>query len=156
MVYKNLITPEMRIMFIGCSNRPHLLHTDDFNKFFDRSLYFGYPSTSDRFLLWKTHITKHLGNKTDIEFDVLAQMSMNFSWKGILDAINNTLSSQRIKRSKFDPVKTEEFIPFLSKTDFLFKEEFNNNRNFLYASSGLKDLHDYLDARRAENERGRK
>ena len=50
------------------------------------------------------------------------------------------------------------FLHFLvrSKTDFLFKDEFIGNRDFLYFSSGLKALHDYLNAKRLENEKGKK
>ena len=154
--YKNLITPEMRIVFIGCSNKPHLINQKEYSKIFDKSLYFSYPSVSDRYQLWKNEISKKIGYRNEIEYDVLAQMSMNFSWESIINTVNYTLTTQRLERSKFDPIKTEEFISYLSKTDLLFKEEFIGNRDFLYFSSGLKALHDYLNAKRLENEKGKK
>lgn len=155
-VYKNLITPEMRIMFIGCSSKPYLMNTKEYDKMFDRGLQFSYPSSSDRYLLWKTEITKKLGHRIDLEYDVLSQMSTNFSWESIINTINYTLTPQRLERAKFDPVRTEEFISYLSKTDFLFKDELLGNREFLYYASGLKTLHDYLNAKKLENEKGKK
>lgn len=156
MVYKNLITPDMRIMFIGCTNSPVQFNLKEYDKMFDKSIYFSYPNTSDRHLLWKTEITKCIGHRNSIEFDVLAQMSMNYSWESIKETIKHTLTPQRLERAKFDPIQTEEFISYLSKTDFLFEPEFIQNREFLYFVSGLKSLHEFLNAKRIENEKGGK
>lgn len=154
--YKSLITLDMRIMFIGCSNKPQLLNQKDYVKMFDKSLFFGYPSSSDRSLLWKKEISSRIGYRNDIEYDVLSQMSMNFSWESIVNTINYTLTPIRLERSKFDPVRTEEFVSYLSKTDFLFKEDLIGNRDFLYFSSGLKSLHEYLNMKKLENDKGKK
>ena len=42
---RNAITPDMRILIIGCSNKAHHLNSDIFEKCF----YFGLPSISDRY-----------------------------------------------------------------------------------------------------------
>lgn len=155
-VYKNLVTTDMRILFIGCTNQGGFMKLKDYDIMFDKSLYFSLPSTSDRHLLWKTEINKRLGNRMDIEYDVLAELSRGFSYNSIKKTIEYTLTPTRLERSRFDPVKTEEFISYLSKTDFLFKPEANANRDFLYYASGLSHLHNYLNVKKAENEKGKK
>ena len=155
-VYKNIVTPEMRILFIGCTSQGRYMKTRDYELMFDKSLYFSLPSASDRYLLWKTEIGKRLGYKTELEFDVLAEASKGFSWDSIKKTIQHTLTPLRLERAIFDPVRIEEFISYLSKTDFLFKPDALANRDFLYYASGLQALHKYLNDKRAEAEKGKK
>ena len=155
-VFKNCITPELRIMFIGCTSQGYYMKTKDFQAMFDKALYFGLPSSSDRNLLWKTEICKKIGYKHDLQFDVLAEISKGFSWNSIKATIENTLTPMRLERAKYDPIRIEEFISFLSKTEFLFKPEVNLNRDFLYIASGLSQLHEYLNAKKQELEKGKK
>lgn len=155
-VYKNLVTPDMRILFIGCTNSGSYMKQKDYQLMFDKSLYFSLPSASDRHLLWKQEINKKIGFRSDLDFDILAEMSKGFSWNSIKKTIEYTLTPMRLERAKFDPVKTEEFISYLSKTEFLFKPDAILNRDFLYFASGLEALHKYLNDKRAENEKGNK
>lgn len=155
-VYKNCVTPNMRIMFIGCTNQGNYMKVKDFESMFDKSLYFGLPSNSDRSLIWKNEINKRIGSRNDLEFDVLAELSRGFSCNGIKNTIKSCLNSNRLERVKFDPVQIEEFLSYLSKTEFLFKPEVNANRDFLYLASGLANLHNYLNQKRNEGKKGKK
>ena len=124
----------MRILFIGNSSKGWYTNAKDMKNMFDKTLYFSYPSYSDRNKIWKKEVYKKLGNDIELNFDVLAQMSQNFSAESIIKTINYTLTPQRIDKSRFDPVLTNEFISYLSKNNFLFKEEFIANRDFLFKS----------------------
>ena len=163
-VYKNLVTPQMRILFIGCTNNTFMKESD-YNPiypsskkppFFDKCLYFGLPSSSDRHLLWKTEISKRIGFKNDLEYDVLAQMSTNFSWRSIIKTIDYTLTPMRLERAKFDPVRTEEFISYLSKTEFVYSDSAKKDQEFLYKASGLEALHEHLNLKRNDNNKSKK
>lgn len=77
--FKNLITPDMRIMFIGCTNKGFHMNMKDMNSMFEKTLCFSLPSFSDRLKIWKTEITKRVGRVYDLEYDILAQMSNSFS-----------------------------------------------------------------------------
>jgi SpoVK/Ycf46/Vps4 family AAA+-type ATPase len=77
--YKNLITPNMRVMFIGNTNRGWTSSYKDLKKIFDRTLYFSLPSFSDSYKLWKREIKKKLGRDYELEYDILAQMSIGFT-----------------------------------------------------------------------------
>jgi SpoVK/Ycf46/Vps4 family AAA+-type ATPase len=81
--YKNIITPEMKILIIGCTNNGWNILPKDLNLMFDRSFYFALPSFSDRFKIWKNEIKSKLGKVYDLEYDVLAHMSANFSAESV-------------------------------------------------------------------------
>lgn len=84
LTFKNLITPEMRILFIGCTNKGWHMNIKDMNAMFDRTFYFSMPSFSDRFKIWKNEITKCLGRYYELEYDILAQMSINYSAESVI------------------------------------------------------------------------
>lgn len=83
--FKNLITPDMRIMFIGCTNKGWHLNKKDMGNMFDKTLYFSLPSFSDRFKIWKNEISKKVGRYYELEYDILAQMSNGYS----AESVNN-------------------------------------------------------------------
>ena len=59
---KNLITQDMRVLIIGCTNRGNpFLNKKDMKNIFDKTFYFGLPSYADRVKLWKSKI----GAKTE-------------------------------------------------------------------------------------------
>jgi hypothetical protein len=73
--FKNAITPEMRILFIGCSNAPQYLLMKDVNAMFDKCLYFPNPSISDLERIWRKQITKKMGRPYELEYDLLGKIS---------------------------------------------------------------------------------
>jgi transitional endoplasmic reticulum ATPase len=81
--YKNLVTPEMRIIFIGCTNKGWHMNTKDMTLMFDKTLYFALPSFSDRFKIWKNEISKRIGKFYELEYDILAQMSTGYSAESV-------------------------------------------------------------------------
>lgn len=84
LTYKNLVTPEQRILFIGCTNKGWHMNAKDLAVMFDKNYYFSLPSFSDRFKLWKREINTRLGRVYDIEYDVLAQMSTGYSSESVI------------------------------------------------------------------------
>jgi len=87
LAFKNLVSPDMRILFIGCTNKGWHMNTKDMNLMFDRTFYFSLPSFSDRFKIWKSEISKKLERFYDLEYDILAQMSLNFTAESVYKLI---------------------------------------------------------------------
>jgi SpoVK/Ycf46/Vps4 family AAA+-type ATPase len=84
LAFKNLITPDMKILFIGCTNKGWHMNIKDMNAMFDRTFYFSIPSFSDRFKIWKNEITNKFGRYYEMEYDILAQMSINYSAESVI------------------------------------------------------------------------
>ena len=151
---KNLITQDMRVLIIGCTNRGNpFLNKKDMKNIFDKTFYFGLPSYADRVKLWKTKI----GAKTDlddnIDYSTLGEMSNGYSHESIINCIDYTLSRQRMDRIKFNPLQTEEFISSLAKTEYFYKEDYIKEREFLKIASGMDEIYQYLKEKREENEK---
>lgn len=130
--YKNLVTPDMRILFIGNTNKGWHMSNKDFKAMFDKNLYFSLPAFSDRYKIWKKYITDKIGRSYELEYDILAQMSSNFSAESIRACIDYTLSKDRLDKIKFTPLQSNEFISALSKTQYLYKDDFIKNRVLKY------------------------
>jgi SpoVK/Ycf46/Vps4 family AAA+-type ATPase len=81
--YVKLIKSEDRILFLGCTNLGAHLNMKEYKQMFDKSIYFGLPSYSDRYKIWKTFIRKKIGKEYDLEYDILAQMSNSFSTESV-------------------------------------------------------------------------
>ena len=81
--YKNLINENMRILFIGTTNKGFQANTKDLKLLFDKTLYFSLPSNSDSNKLWKNEIYKRIGRHYDLEYDVLAHMSRGYSHESV-------------------------------------------------------------------------
>ena len=120
---RNAITPDMRILIIGCSNKAHHLNSDIFEKCF----YFGLPSFSDRYRIIKTEINKRIGKEYDFEFDVLAEATKGYSSESIISSIDFVLSEIRLEKIKFFPLKIHEFIQIISKNPVLYETDFIND-----------------------------
>jgi len=91
LAFKNLVSPDMRIMFIGCTNKGWHMNIKDMNAMFDRTFYFSLPSFSDRMKIWKNEISNKIGRHYELEYDILAQMSINFSAECVLLIYKYTL-----------------------------------------------------------------
>ena len=142
---KNLITQDMRVLIIGCTNRGYpFLNKKDLKNVFDKTFYFGLPSYSDRIKLWKDKINA----KTD-----LGEMSNGYSHESIISCIEYTLSRQRLDRIRFNPLQTEEFISSLAKTEYFYKDDYLKEKEFLKIASGMDEIYNYLKEKREENEK---
>merc|ERR1719362_2532357 len=86
--------------------------------------------------IWKTFIRKKIGKEYDLDYDILAKMSMYFSTESIIATIDYTLSKHRLERLKYNSLHAHEFVSALSKTNYLYKEDFDTNREFLNKASG--------------------
>ena len=120
---RNAITPDMRILISGCSNKAHHLNSDIFEKCF----YFGLPSFSDRYRIIKTEINKRIGKEYDFEFDVLAEATKGYSSESIISSIDFVLREIILEKIKFFPLKIHEFIQIISKNPVLYETDFIND-----------------------------
>ena len=151
---KNLITQDMRVLIIGCTNRGNpFLNKKDMKNIFEKTFYFGLPSYADRVKLWKTKIQAKTELDGDLEYNILGEMSNGYSHESIVNCIEYTLSRQRMDRIKFDPLKTEEFISSLAKTEYFYKDDYIKERDFLRIASGMDEIYNYLKEKREENEK---
>ena len=151
---KNLITQDMRVLIIGCTNKGNpFLNKKDMKSVFEKTLYFGLPSYADRVKLWKTKIQAKTEMDGDLDYSILAEMSNGYSHESIVNCIEYTLSRQRMDRIKFDSLKTQEFISSLSKTEYFYKDDYLKEREFLRIASGMDEIYNYLKQKREENEK---
>ena len=151
---KNLITQDMRVLIIGCTNRGNpFLNKKDMKNIFEKTFYFGLPSYADRVKLWKTKIQAKTELDGDLDYSILGEMSNGYSHESIVSCIEYTLSRQRMDRIKFDPLKTEEFISSLAKTEYFYKDDYIKEKEFLRIASGMDEIYNYLKEKREENEK---
>ena len=151
---KNLITQDMRVLIIGCTNRGYpFLNKKDMKNIFDKTFYFGLPSYADRVKLWKSKIGAKTELDGDLDYCVLGEMSNGYSQESIISCIDYTLSRQRMDRLKFNPLQTEEFISSLAKTEYFYKDDYLKEKEFLKIASGMDEIYQYLKEKREENEK---
>ena len=151
---KNLISQDMRVLIIGCTNRGNpFLNKKDMKNVFEKTLYFGLPSYADRIKLWKTKIKAKTELDGDLDYRILGEMSNGYSHESIVNCIEYTLSRQRMDRIKFNPLKTEEFILSLDKTEYFYKDDYLKEKEFLRIASGMEEIYNYLKEKREENEK---
>lgn len=81
--FKNLITQDMRVLFIGCTNKGWQMNQKEMKVMFDKTMYFTLPSFSDRYKIWTREVTKRVGRVYDLEYDILAEMSNGFSAESV-------------------------------------------------------------------------
>ena len=151
---KNLITQDMRVLIIGCTNRGYpFLNKKDMKNIFDKTFYFGLPSYADRVKLWKNEIRKKTESDGDLDYCVLGEMSNGYSQESIISCIKYTLSRKRMDRIKFNPIQTDEFISSLAKTEYFYKDDYLKEKEFLKIASGMDEIYQYLKEKREENEK---
>ena len=151
---KNLITQNMRVLIIGCTNRGYpFLNKKDMKNIFDKTFYFGLPSYADRVKLWKNKIRAKTSLDGDLDYCVLGEMSNGYSQESIISCIDYTLSRKRMDRLKFSPIQTEEFISALAKTEYFYKDDYLKEKEFLKIASGMDEIYQYLKEKREENEK---
>ena len=151
---KNLITQDMRVLIIGCTNRGYpYLNKKDLKNVFDKTFYFGLPSYADRVKLWKDKINAKTELDGDLDYCTLGEMSNGYSHESIISCIEYTLSRQRLDRIKFNPLQTEEFISSLAKTEYFYKDDYLKEKEFLKIASGMDEIYNYLKEKREENEK---
>jgi len=151
---KNLITQDMRVLIIGCTNRGYpFLSKKDLKNVFDKTFYFGLPSYADRVKLWKNKIKEKTELDGDLDYCILGEMSNGYSQESIISCIDYTLSRQRMDRIKFNPLQTDEFISSLAKTEYFYKDDYLKEKEFLKLASGMDEIYNYLKEKREENEK---
>ena len=91
-----------------------------------------------------------------LDYAVLAEMSNGYSQESIIAAIDYTLTRQRLEKIKLEPLDAKEFITTLSRTQYLYAEDYDEQRKFLNVASGFEDYTKFLAEKAEENEKNNK
>lgn len=109
------INEETRITIIGCTSEPTDGNKKEFNKFFDKSIYFPFPDYTTRRLMWKHFVHEHSGKlKSDFPLSTLAHISAGYSAGSIKKTVENVLTEFRKSKMEQRPLSLAEFIGPLS------------------------------------------
>lgn len=121
MTYKNALSKNERIVFLGATSHPEKGESRDFKAFFDKMLHVPYPDYPSRLMLWRSRIQAQLDAvREDSEipesFDLstLAEISEGFSAGDICQAAKKTLTHRRVDRLDKRPHDDAEFLNALA------------------------------------------
>eukprot|EP01006_Ploeotia_vitrea_P042685 TRINITY_DN66651_c5_g1_i1.p1 TRINITY_DN66651_c5_g1~~TRINITY_DN66651_c5_g1_i1.p1 ORF type:complete len:928 (-),score=183.27 TRINITY_DN66651_c5_g1_i1:1437-4001(-) len=125
------LEPSDRVLVIGNSRCPWEADNRELLKFFTCMIYTVHPDYASRLLLWNTLIEKK-GAKIPHQYDteILAYMSNKYTSGTIAKVINQTLTERRVRRLAQRPLKADEFLAALSKVTPVFKEDFEQFKQF--------------------------
>lgn len=166
--YLGSLTPEDRVVVIGCTKQPENGDLKDLKSFFDKMLFFPYPDYASRVMLWKRliqttmearaetlGITSGLQNSPD-DFDIgtLAHISEGYSSGSIAKAIDETLTKRRVERMDKRPLSEDEFLGPLSRNPRTYRDDHEKFSKFTSAVTGLEKrigmIRDLNDPNKAE------
>jgi SpoVK/Ycf46/Vps4 family AAA+-type ATPase len=127
---KKEMDPTDRVLVIGNSCAPWDGEFKEMSTFFDRMVCCVHPDYASRLLLWQTRCNARGAPLNDEDYEVLAYMTNKYSSGTIIQIIDDTLTDRRVKRAKARPVSADEFLPAMSKARPIFKEEYEQLKEF--------------------------
>lgn len=146
-------TEQDRILFIGCTSRPFDANADEkvlagrapspsdpkTDGAFDEKIWVNFPEYGSRVLLWQKFMEQHgvVVDHSKFHIGALATVSLNYSAGSIKQTVNRVLTTRRVQKLKDRPLKEEEFIGPLSRTNICFEEDYLDYRNFSAKTEGL-------------------
>lgn len=146
-----------RITIIACTSEPENGSAKDFNKFFDKSIYFPFPDYSTRRLMWKTFIEKFNGKlRPDFPLSTLAHISIGYSAGSIKETCEKVLSEYRVKHQEFRPLQLAEFVGPLSLKSNTMDDQYEEIKAFTDVITGDKKRRDKLAKELAGDDGGGK
>ena len=150
------ITDETRITIIGCTSEPHEGSKKDFQKFFDKSIYFPFPDYTTRRLMWKSFM-QNTGIKLPQEFPLstLAHISDGYSSGSIKRTCENVLTAYRRSVLKDRPLLLSEFIGPLSLCSVTMIDQWEEYKNFTDFITGDEDRRAKIEAELKGDEDGK-
>jgi hypothetical protein len=119
-----------RVMVIGNSSAPWLGEFKEMSTFFQRMIFCVHPDYASRLLLWQTRCAQRGAPLRDQDYEVLAYMTNKYSSGTIIQIIDETLTDRRVKRAKTKAVSADEFLPAMSRATPIFKEDYEELRQF--------------------------
>lgn len=134
---------EDRVAFVGCSNRPWECSPKDVKSFFDKKIYFPFPSYGTRMNLFKTFLSQQkVTIPENFPVNTVAHITEGWSAGSFKMAIQKVLTDRRMLKINEEPIKLAEFIGPLSNAPFTSKEEFKEFKKFNQVVTGLQANYD--------------
>jgi SpoVK/Ycf46/Vps4 family AAA+-type ATPase len=137
-------TEQDRILFIGSTSQPFADGVDmkELMKSFDEKVWVNFPEYGSRVVLWQKFMEKHGVNVDPNKLDIstLARVSDGYSAGSIKQTVDRVLTARRVQQLKNRPLKVQEFISPLSRTNFCWQEERTKLQEFDFEVSGEKQL----------------
>jgi len=143
-----------RILFIGCTNKPFAdnMDTKELLNSFDEKVWISFPDYASRTLLWKKCIELHevKVDTSKVNLSSLAHVSEGYSSGSIRQTVDRVLTTRRLQSLKTRPLAIQEFLGPLSRTSYLYPEEWKQFREFDHLATGEKERMDKLAAASGE------
>eukprot|EP00397_Hematodinium_sp_SG-2012_P009376 GEMP01009459.1.p1 GENE.GEMP01009459.1~~GEMP01009459.1.p1 ORF type:complete len:837 (+),score=197.06 GEMP01009459.1:32-2542(+) len=139
-----------RILFIGCTSRPFAdgVDTKELLNAFEEKVWISFPDYGSRVMLWMKCIENHAVNvaATKLNVSSLAHISEGYSSGSIRQTVDRVLTKRRIQQLENRPLSVAEFLGPLSRTAYLWPEEWRQFREFDHLATGEKERLEKLQA----------
>eukprot|EP00759_Apiculatamorpha_spiralis_P003595 PhF_6_TR11693/c1_g1_i1/m.18980 len=120
-----------RVLVVGSSSAPWNADFKEFCAFFGCMVQTISPDYASRLLLFQTKIgAKGAALPKDYDYEILAYMTNKYSSGTIVKVIEDTLTDRRVKRLGQRPLKSDEFLFALARAQPVFRETFEQFREF--------------------------
>jgi SpoVK/Ycf46/Vps4 family AAA+-type ATPase len=151
MQHKSMLTKNNRVLVVGNSRIPYdsKVDTKDLNKFFGlknagKMFFTPCPGYSTRYDLWKKFIGEtgldvaELMKSNKFDLDTLAYVSEGYTAGSIQRTVLTVLPERRVEkiREHYRSFDSSEFIGALSKTDYTYRDDYDDFREFTEEVSG--------------------
>mmetsp|Transcript_153261 Transcript_153261/g.267789 ORF Transcript_153261/g.267789 Transcript_153261/m.267789 type:complete len:902 (-) Transcript_153261:616-3321(-) len=120
-----------RVLVVGNSRNPFDADIKELLKFFSCMVYCPLPDYASRVLIWQQLVAQRGAKMSnDYDLEILAYMTNKYASGTIHRVVHATLSDRRVKRLNQRVLTAEEFLGPLSKQLPVFKEDFENLKQF--------------------------
>jgi len=154
---KRYLQPTDRVIFIGNTNKPHLMDEKimkDVKIFWDKFLYVPWPGYASRHRIWTSLMEKALGGDIlpdDLDVSSLARVSDGYTAGSIAYAIKKTLTQRRIEMMGLRELEETEFLNALSRCPRSKPEEEKFMLAFTESCTNLKKRREALQRNKADD-----
>ena len=134
------LTPNDKVVIIGCTSRPHYVNVPDVKKLFYKKFYFPFPDYSSRLLIIKNLLKKY--NITDDDkfpVSLLAFHTEGYPTLAFERLFEEVLTRARIKRLSIEKLEVEELLQLLSTMPYCSADEYDRFKEFTHIITGIKD-----------------
>jgi len=139
-------TEQDRILFIGSTSQPFADGVDmkELKNSFDEKVWVNYPEYGSRVVLWQKFIEQKgvFVDPVKLNISTLARVSDGYSAGSIKQTVDRVLTTRRVQQLKSRPLKVQEFIGPLSRTNFCWQEERDAFQRFDFEATGEKELYE--------------
>jgi SpoVK/Ycf46/Vps4 family AAA+-type ATPase len=121
-----------RVIVIGNSSAPWDADTKELCNFFRGMICCVHPDYASRMELWQKLIHKKGAELPDYQdYEMLSYMTNKYTSGAIAKMVEDTLTERRLKRLQQRPLTVEEFLPALSRSSPIFREDYDAMKEFV-------------------------